>query len=194
MTVYRAHTTRGRLEVQGSEGPVVFTTVPALYEMTNEEANSLRRKWGDRMVCEVMDDPPETSDDDQAITGPSPSGRVLPQESEPEATAEATTSNVRHGGAHLNEAVLKAILVELQGLTFDVVVGSAAATNIAIAAIKTEDTIIGAIRLNRDATAANIDLSSLLAEASVTSDANIQFSTTDTTGDAILVVWLNKNP
>ncbi|MBC8280746.1 MAG: hypothetical protein H8E48_08180 [Chloroflexi bacterium] len=106
----------------------------------------------------------------------------------------AIPSNLGHGGAHLNEAVLKAILVELQGLTFDVVVGAAAATNIAIAAIKTEDTIIGAVRLNRDATAANIDLSSLLAEASITSDGNIQFSTTDTTGDAILVVWLNKNP
>ena len=91
MTVYRAHTTRGRLEVQDGQGnPVVFTTAPALYEMTNEEANTLRRKWGDRVVCSVMDDPPETSDEDQAITGPSPSGRVRPQESEPEATAEAT--------------------------------------------------------------------------------------------------------
>nr|MBC8280747.1 hypothetical protein [Chloroflexota bacterium] len=80
MTLYRAYTTRGRLEVQGADGPVVFTTVPALYDMTNEEANSLSRKWGDRVICEVMDDPPETHDDDQQITGAKPSGRVLPQE------------------------------------------------------------------------------------------------------------------
>ena len=104
MTLYRAHTTRGRLEVQGADGPVVFTTVPALYDMTNEEANALSRKWGDRVICEVMDDPPETREEDQQITGAKPSGRVLPAEPELEPVVEATDTEPVTEGAPAEES------------------------------------------------------------------------------------------
>ena len=94
--------------------------------------------------------------------------------------------NLGKGGAHMNNDTLRPILVELQGLTFSVVAGAGIDTNIAIAGIETEDTIVGAARMNAPA--------DLLAEASITSNGNIQFDSTDTTGDFIQVAWLNKTP
>jgi hypothetical protein len=67
--------------------------------------------------------------------------------------------------------------------------GTTAATNIAITDIKTSDVLAGVFLLNRDATAANIDISSVLSEASITSNGNIQLSTTNSTGDKLLVFW-----
>jgi hypothetical protein len=45
--------------------------------------------------------------------------------------------------------------------------------------------------LNRDGTAANINISSLLSEASITAANTIQLSTTNSTGDTLLVIWQN---
>jgi hypothetical protein len=67
--------------------------------------------------------------------------------------------------------------------------GAAAATNIAITGIKTSDALAGVFLLNRDATAANINIGSVLSEASITSDGNIQLSTSTSTGDTLLVFW-----
>lgn len=89
---------------------------------------------------------------------------------------------------------LRNIVVELQGLTPAVVVGAAVDTNIPISGIATDDTILLVMRLNRDATAANIDISDVTSEASITSAGNIQLTTTDTTGDSLLVFWFNKTP
>lgn len=91
---YRCHTTRGRLEVQGTDGaPVVFTMVPALYEMSSTEANSLTRKWGDRCVIELMEDPISeevlADVEELAITGPAPSGRALPPDPDEQDQADA---------------------------------------------------------------------------------------------------------
>lgn len=88
---------------------------------------------------------------------------------------------------------MRSAIYELQRLKFTVVAGAGAATNIAVAGIATEDTLVAVIRLDRDATAANINMSNLIAEASITSAGNIQNSTTVTTGDALMVVWFDKN-
>lgn len=74
-----------------------------------------------------------------------------------------------------------------------VVAGTTSATNIAVTGIATEDTIVSCLRLNRDATAANIDIADVTAEANITSAGNIQLTTTNTTGDTLIVVWANKN-
>ncbi len=89
---------------------------------------------------------------------------------------------------------LRNILVELQGLTPAVVAGAAVDTNIPIVGIAVEDTILLVMRLNRDGTAANIDISDLTSEASITSAGNIQLSATNTTGDSLLVFFFNKTP
>jgi hypothetical protein len=67
--------------------------------------------------------------------------------------------------------------------------GTTAATNIAISGIKTSDVLAAVLLLNRDATAANINIGSVLSEASITSDGNIQLSTTNSTGDTLIVFW-----
>lgn len=89
---------------------------------------------------------------------------------------------------------LRNILVELQGLTPAVVAGAGVDTNIAIAGIALEDTILLVMRLNRDGTAGNIDISDVTSEASITSAGNIQLNATDTSGDSLLVFFFNKTP
>ena len=70
-----------------------------------------------------------------------------------------------------------------------VVAGTTANTNIGVTGIRVSDALAAVVRLDRDATAANINISSVLSEASITSDGNIQLSTTNTTGDSLLVLW-----
>ena len=70
-----------------------------------------------------------------------------------------------------------------------VVAGTTANTNIAVTGILVSDVLAAVVRLNRDATAANIDISDVRSEASITSNGNIQLSTTNTTGDSLLVLW-----
>ena len=83
-----------------------------------------------------------------------------------------------------------------QVLKFTVVSGGGAATNIAIAGISTADKIVGVAKLDFTLTegAPNTktwDASDLTSEASVTSAGNIQLSTTNTTGEVLLVLWLD---
>lgn len=72
-----------------------------------------------------------------------------------------------------------------------VVAGTTAATNIAVTGITLQDALVAVVRLDRDATAANINISNVQSEASITSAGNIQLSTTNTTGDSLLVLWQN---
>ena len=81
----------------------------------------------------------------------------------------------------LNNLVLKIV----------VVAGTTAAANIAISGIATTDKIVAVVRVDLDATAANIDVDDLTSEASITSAGNIQLSTTNTTGDKLIVFWLD---
>jgi hypothetical protein len=63
-------------------------------------------------------------------------------------TLEALNDEFGHGGAHLSDEVLRNILKEEQGLTFDLLAGAGANTDIALAAISDEDTIIMALNNN----------------------------------------------
>ena len=94
--------------------------------------------------------------------------------------------------AGVGKTGLLGILTELRGLQVAVVAGAAADTNIAVTGIATEDTILACVRLNRDATAANIDADNLTAECLITSAGNIQMDTTTTTGDKLIVFWYDK--
>ena len=120
-----------------------------------------------------------------------------------------------HGGAHLNQSVLRPILVGLQdGLAAleartaslsglisasavrqTVVAGAGTDTDIAVAGIETGHTLLGVVKLDftlADGTpnTRTWDAADLLSEASITSDGNIQLSTTDTSGAVLLVTWL----
>ena len=69
-------------------------------------------------------------------------------------------------------------------------VAGGAAGDITVTGIKVHDTLIGVARLDRDATAANINLTTLNAEFVIKSDGVINNdSGTNTTGDALLVFW-----
>ena len=76
-------------------------------------------------------------------------------------------------------------------LKIAVVAGTTSVANIAISGIATTDKIVAVVRVDLDATAANIDVDDLTSEASITSAGNIQLSTTNTTGDKLIVFWLD---
>ena len=76
-------------------------------------------------------------------------------------------------------------------LKFAVVAGASAVANIAISGIATTDKIVAVVRVDLNATAANIDVDDLTSEASITSAGNIQLSTTNTTSDKLIVFWLD---
>lgn len=129
-------------------------------------------------------------------------------------TLQTIPANLGFGGAHLNQSVLRSILVELQekvtelqtgqgglisadAIKTTVVSGAAAATDIAITDLETGDTLVGVVKLDFTLTegAPNTrawSTSDLLSEGSVTSDGNIQLNTTDTTGAVLLVTWLDR--
>ena len=134
-------------------------------------------------------------------------------------TLKTIPENLGYGGSHLNRSVLRAVLVELQekvtgleagrgelqtqvdglvsldALRTTVVNGAAADTDIPVTGIVTGDTVLGVVKL--DFTLAEgapntrtWDAKDLLSEASITSDGNIQLTTTDTSGAVLLVTWL----
>lgn len=87
---------------------------------------------------------------------------------------------------------LESVIRELQQLKIRVAAGAAAATDITVAGIATIDTLVQVLRLDRDAVAANINLTAHGSEASITAADTIQLSTTDTTGDTLIVVYFDK--
>lgn len=94
---------------------------------------------------------------------------------------ESIQSGSPPAGRELSQA-----LVELQGLSIDLVAGAAADAAITVTGIGTEDTILSVIH-NTAGT-----LADLTAEATITDDDEIQLGTTDTTGDQLLVFWYDK--
>ena len=122
--------------------------------------------------------------------------------------------NLGQGGAHLNQSVLREILVELQDRVVDlqaqvsgnvspgafnqtVVSGAATDTDIGVSGITTGDTLMGVVKLDFTLTegAPNTrawNAEDLLSESSVTSDGNIQLDSTDTSGAVLLVSWLSR--
>lgn len=75
------------------------------------------------------------------------------------------------------------------------VIAGGAAGNLTVANITTSDRLVCVMRLDRDATAANINIENLTNQFTVT-DANTINNTdgTNTTGDSLLVIWERPNP
>lgn len=95
------------------------------------------------------------------------------------------------------EAVLSAVK-ELQRLRCKIATGAAANANITVTGIATADQLVGVIRLDvaadsgTSATGNKVqDVSDLLAEASITAADTIRLSTTDTSGDKLLVLYFD---
>ena len=79
---------------------------------------------------------------------------------------------------------------------FTVVNGTTATTNIAISGIAATDKIASVVKLDFTLSEGTPntrtwEASDLTSEASVTSAGNIQLSTTDTSGEILLVLWLD---
>lgn len=73
------------------------------------------------------------------------------------------------------------------------VIAGGAAGDLTVTGIGSGDQLLAVIRLNRDATAANIDLSNVTSEFSVTAANTINNTGgTNTTGDALMVVWARR--
>lgn len=101
-----------------------------------------------------------------------------------------TKDNLGHGGTGFQgtgPGSAAAMIKELQGLTTNIGDGTTAATNIAVAGIALEDTLQSVIMF-----AGGVP-SDVTSEASITSAGNIQLSTTDSTGNKLLITWFNKN-
>jgi hypothetical protein len=84
------------------------------------------------------------------------------------------------------------VLSQLSRMKFNVLAGTTANTNIAVSGIATDDVLMFCLRLDRDATAANITMADVTAEVAITSAGNVQLSTTNTTGDSLLLIWCDK--
>lgn len=77
-----------------------------------------------------------------------------------------------------------AMITELQGLAQAVVAGAAANTNIPVTGIETEDTIVSAVMFTAGVPS--------VVPATITSAGNIR-STSDTTGNTLLVTYFRKD-
>lgn len=90
------------------------------------------------------------------------------------------------------EADVKAL--KERKLVETVVAGAAKETNIAIAGIKKDkDTLVSVVRFDLAAEGKIEGVTSLTADASITSDGNIQLKETVTTGDKLLVVYYDAD-
>jgi hypothetical protein len=69
--------------------------------------------------------------------------------------------------------------------------GTTAAANIAVTGIKTTDTIWGALVFTTAASIASV--ADLTSECSITSDGNIQFASTNTSSNQVVLFWLQNS-
>ena len=81
-------------------------------------------------------------------------------------------------------------------LKFTVVSGTTSATNIAVSGIATTDKFVSVVKLDFTLSEGTPntrtwEASDLTSEASITSAGNIQLSTTNTSGEVLLVLWLD---
>jgi hypothetical protein len=91
------------------------------------------------------------------------------------------------------EEDLAAILTELQGLKVTTTAGALNGPHdINVAGIATEDTLVAVLRFHIS-TGTVVSVSNLLAEAAISSAGHIRCTTTDTTGDTLVVIWFNKS-
>ena len=76
-------------------------------------------------------------------------------------------------------------------LRVSVLAGTTAAANIAVTGILTTDTIVACLEFTTAASIAT--LADRTAECSITSNGNIQCSTTNTSSNALLLFWLQNS-
>lgn len=76
------------------------------------------------------------------------------------------------------------------GLKSAVIAGGAAGTH-TVTGITTADTLVSVVQLDRNATAANITIADLTSEFSITDADELTNTTTNTTGDALLVLYVS---
>lgn len=101
-----------------------------------------------------------------------------------------TKDNLGHGGTGFHgtgKGSAAAMIRELQAQKSGVADGALPATNITLTGVKANDTLVSVIHFEAGAPTAD-----MVAEASITADDTIQLSTTDTTGDKLVVTWLAK--
>lgn len=106
---------------------------------------------------------------------------------------------VVHASAGIVEFDLNSNLVSVSGRDIQAgafkqkVVTGGAAGNLTLTGIAVGDELVGVIRLNRDATAANVDADDLTAEFTVTAPDTINNTAgTNTTGDKLIVTYIDK--
>lgn len=77
-------------------------------------------------------------------------------------------------------------------LQFTVVAGAAINTNIAVAGIKRGDGLLAVLEF-QDTAGVTVGLTAnRVAETNITSDGNVQLTTTVTTGKGLLVIWVKR--
>ena len=104
-------------------------------------------------------------------------------------------ANLGWGGAHLTRTLRK-ILAQLQDHTSAVrqsaALGANNDTDIPVARIKRGDTLVGVVLLEYSS-GSGWAVYDLLSEAIISSDGNIRLPQTITTGDVLLVTWLDRS-
>lgn len=106
-------------------------------------------------------------------------------------TLKTIPSTFGKGFAHLTDDLEK-ILVEIRGLSFDLVSGDSASTNIAVSGIATDDTILKVIGFDPDNGTPADQVVDFTSNASITSAGNIQ-TDNSSSGYDLVVVWYNKD-
>lgn len=114
-------------------------------------------------------------------------GRYFGQALEAVTSGATATINVAHDpGIGWGRATIPT------GAIKTAVIAGGSAGNLTVTGIKTSDELVGVVRLDRDATAANINLSSLLSEFTITATDTINNTGgTATIGDALLIIYVD---
>lgn len=110
-------------------------------------------------------------------------------------TAIVETGGIFAKGDYLaSDATGRAVAATATGVRQAVIDGGSAGALVLTGVLAT-DRLISVARLNRDATAANVDLDDLTSEFSISDDDEItNAGGTNTTGDALLVTWQTPSP
>jgi hypothetical protein len=110
-------------------------------------------------------------------------------------TAVVESGGVVAAGALVqSDATGRAITAAATGTKSAVIAGGAAG-DLTVTGIATTDRLVGVVRLNRDASAANVDISALTAEFTITAANTINNAAgTNTTGDSLLVLYESIAP
>ena len=112
----------------------------------------------------------------------------------------AGTTTIESGGVFAagdylqSDATGRAVLATGTSTRQDAIAGGSAGA-LVLSGVKATDRLISVLRLNRDATAATIDITDVTAEFTISDDDEIDNAGgTDTTGDSLIVTWETPSP